>query len=492
MEQNLSVLPIVIPIMCAPLAVLLHRPKFVWPLALAAAWSTFGVCCLILSRVLADGVITYSLGNWEPPIGIEFRIDILNAYLLPLVSGIGAVVMTYAPRSLAAEVPESRHGSLYATYLLCLTGLLGMTITGDAFNVFVFLEISSLSMYAMVSMGPDRRALMAAFRYLVMGTLGGMFYLIGVGLLYMMTGTLNMADLAARLPAVGENRTVLAGFAFLSVGLGLKIALFPLHLWLPNAYAYAPSAVTSFLAATATKVSVYMVLRFLFTIIGISVLYDRFLLGDILQALGLIGIFVASTVAIFQTNVKRMLAYSSIAQIGYIVLGISFGSATGLTGSLVHVFNHALMKGGLFMVLGCIAFRTGTVDLDDLKGMGRRMPWTMMAFVLGGLGMIGVPLTVGFVSKWYLVLAALEDGSAWIAVLLLLSSLLAVIYIWRVVEVAYFQQPPEGESGRCEAPLGLLIPTWVMIGATLFFGIYTDLTVGVARRAAEYLLGGSS
>ena len=491
-EQNLPVLPIVIPIMCAPLAVLLNRPKFVWPVALAAAWSTFGVCCLILSRVLSDGVITYHLGNWEPPFGIEFRIDTLNAYILPLVSGIGAVVMTYAPRSLAAEVPTSRHGPLYATYLLCLTGLLGMTITGDVFNVFVFLEISSLSMYAMVSMGPDRRALMAAFRYLVMGTLGGTFYLIGIGLLYMMTGTLNMADLAERLPAVGGNRTVLAGFAFLSVGLSLKIALFPLHLWLPNAYAYAPSAVTSFLAATATKVSVYMVLRFLFTIIGISVLYERFLLGDILQALGLVGIFVASTVAIFQKNVKRMLAYSSIAQIGYIVLGISFASATGLVGSLVHVFNHALMKGGLFMVLGCIAFRTGTVDLDDMKGMGRRMPWTMMAFVLGGLGMIGVPLTVGFVSKWYLVLAAFEDGSVWIAVALLLSSLLAVIYIWRVVEVAYFQKPPEEDSERRDAPLSLLIPTWVMIGATLFFGIHTDLTVGVARRAAEFLLGGSS
>jgi len=492
-EQNLPALPIVIPILCAPLAVLLGRKTLVWPLALLAAWSTFLVCCLLLARVLETGTIRYYLGNWAPPFGIEFRIDLLNAYVLPLVSGIGAVVMTYAPKSLAREVPESRHGHLYATYLLCLTGLLGMTITGDAFNVFVFLEISSLSMYGMVSMGPDRRALLAAFRYLILGTIGGTFFLIGVGLLYMLTGTLNMADLAERLPAVGDNRTVLAGFAFLTVGLGLKIALFPLHSWLPNAYAYAPSAVTSFLAATATKVSIYVVLRFLFTIAGVGTLIDRTVLVDLLQTLALLGIFVASTVAIFQVNIKRMLAYSSIAQVGYIVLGISFVSHTGLTGALVHVFNHALMKGGLFMTLGCVAYRTGTVDLDDLRGLGRRMPWTMMAFVLGGLGMIGVPLTAGFISKWYLVLAAIESGRAWIAVALLLSSLLAVIYIWRVVEVAYFQKPsghPDSGTPKGEAPWQMLVPTWVMIGATLYFGIHTDLTVGVAKQAVSQLLGG--
>ena len=451
-EQNLPALPIVIPMLSAPLAVLLRRPAWVWPLALISAWSTFLVCCLLLNQVLETGTIAYHLGNWAPPFGIEFRIDSLNAYILPLVSGIGAVVMTYAPKSLAHEVPESRHGHLYATYLLCLTGLLGMTITGDAFNVFVFLEISSLSMYAMVSMGPDRRALMAAFR------------------------------------------TVLAGYAFLSVSLGLKIALFPLHLWLPNAYTYAPSAVTSFLAATATKVSIYMVLRFLFSIAGLGPLMNQMLLGDLLQVLALVGIFVASTVAIFQVNIKRMLAYSSIAQVGYIVLGISFASETGLTGGLVHVFNHALMKGGLFMTLGCVAYRTGTVDLDDLRGLGRRMPWTMLAFVIGGLGMIGVPLTVGFVSKWYLVLAAIESGRTYIAVALLLSSLLAVIYIWRVVEVAYFQQPAEdadGGTGIREAPWQMLVPTWVMIGATLYFGIHTNLTVGVAQKAVGLLLGGA-
>ncbi len=488
-EQNLPVIPIVLPILAAPVCVILRSARWVWPFAMLVAWATFAACCGLLVRVLDEGTIHYFLGNWSPPEGIEFRIDVLNAFIMPIVSGIAAIVLTYAPKSLEREVPVGRHGLLYAVFLLCLTGMLGMTVTGDAFNVFVFLEIASLSTYALVSMGPDRRALMAAYRYLVMGTVGGTFFLIGVGLLYMKTGTLNMADLAVRVQEVSGSRTVLAGFAFLSVGLSLKIALFPLHLWLPNAYTYAPSAVTAFLAATATKVAIYVVLRFFFTILGVDLALRDLPLGSSLMILSLVGIFVASTVACFQPNVKRALAYSSVAQVGYIALGISFANVAGLTGGLVHVFNHALMKGGLFMAVGCIAYRTGTVRLEDMRGIGKLMPITMMCFVIGGLGMIGVPLTVGFISKWYLVVAAFDSGRWPIAVLLLLSSLLAVVYIWRVIEVAYFQAPDEGAEVK-EAPISMLLPTILMIGATVYFGVRTELTVDIAERAAEMLLGG--
>ncbi len=494
--ENLPVLPIVLPILAAPLCVILHRPRLAWPLAVAVAWATFGVCCALLARVLADGTISYQLGNWAPPFGIEFRVDSLNAWLMPLVSGVGALVLTYAPRSLAAEVARSRHGLLYGVYLLSMTGLLGMTVTGDAFNVFVFLEISSLSTYALVSMGPDRRSLMAGFRYLIMGAIGGTFFLIGVGLLYMKTGTLNMADLAERLPAVKDSRTVLAGLGFLATGLSLKIALFPLHLWLPSAYTFAPSAVTAFLAATATKVSVYIVLRFFFTIAGVGESLGNGAVREAIMLLALVGIFVASLVACFQQEVKRALAYSSVAQIGYILVGVTMLTVDGMTGALVHVFNHALMKGGLFMVLGCVVARVGGSRLSDLRGIGRRMPLTAIAFVIGGLGMIGVPATVGFVSKWYLVLGALEAGLWHVAAMMLVSSLLAVVYVWRVVEVMYFQEPEDApeidEAKTDEAPFGMLLPTLVMIGATIWFGLDTDLTVDVARRTAAMLLGGGS
>ena len=487
---QLPVLQIVVPLLAAPLCVLLRRRAWSWGLALAAAWATFGLSALLLARALQEGVIVYALGSWEAPWGIEYRVDAVNAFVLLLVSLIGAVVLLYAPRSLSAELGDTRGHLFYGAYLLCLTGLLGMAITGDVFNLFVFLEISSLSSYALIALGRDRRALSASFQYLIMGTVGATFFVIGIGLLYMMTGTLNMADLAQRLQPVMHTRTVLAAFAFLTVGIGLKLALFPLHLWLPNAYAYAPSVVTALLAATATKVSVYVFLRFYYGIFGADFAFGRLGVDALLVPLGLAGVFAASLAAVFQDDLKRLLAWSSIAQVGYMVVGVGLNSATGLTATLVHLFNHAVTKGALFLAVGCLAVRLGGWGLDDLRGIGRRMPVTTAAFVVGGLSLIGVPLTAGFVSKWYLVLAALERGWWPVAVLVLLGSLIAVAYVWRVVEAAYFQ-PAEGRTSEAsEAPVSMLVPTWILVGATLWFGITAVFTAGVARRGAEVLMGG--
>jgi multicomponent Na+:H+ antiporter subunit D len=327
-----------------------------------------------------------------------------------------------------------------------------------------------------------------------MGTIGATFIVIGIGLLYMVTGTLNIVDLAERVPPMSGSRTVLAAFAFLTVGASLKLALFPLHAWLPNAYAYAPSAVTGFLAATATKVSVYILLRFFFTVFGTEYAFELLTLENLLAPLGVVAVLVCSTVAIFQNDVKRMLAYSSVAQIGYMILGIGFASTTGLTAGIVHLFNHAMMKGGLFLALGCVVLRLGSARLESLEGLGRRMPLTMFAFVLGGLSLIGVPLTAGFISKWVLVQAAIEQGNWFVAAVILVGSLLAVVYIWRVVEAAYFRPSPAGnaapEAEIAEAPLSMLIPSWILIGASIYFGIHTSLTLGVAERAAQFLLGG--
>jgi len=491
MQAHLPILQIIVPLIAAPLTLLLRSPRLALRFALVVTWATFGMSVALLRQVIDVGTLRYALGGWAAPWGIEYRIDPLGALILLVVSLIGAVVLSYAQASMDREIPKDRHYLFVTAYLLCLTGLLGIAITGDLFNLFVFLEISSLSSYALIALGRDRRALTAAFQYLILGTIGATFILIGIGLMYMMTGTLNMADMAHRIDPVEGHRTVLVAFAFLSVGICLKMALFPLHLWLPNAYTYAPSVVTAFLAATATKVSVYVLLRFVFTVFGADYAFETMPLDRFLVPLALCGIFVASTVAIFQRNIKRMLAYSSVAQIGYIALGIGFASVTGLTAAIVHVFNHALIKGGLFLAMGCIALRLGSVEIEDLRGLGRRMPLTMLAWVVGGLGLIGVPLTAGFITKWYLINAALERGWWPIAGLALISSLLAVVYVWRVIEVAYFQSPPEDAPEVGEAPLGMLIPTWALIGAVVFFGIWTALPVGVATRAAEVLLAGT-
>jgi multicomponent Na+:H+ antiporter subunit D len=486
---NLPALQVVLPLLAAPLCALLGRGRLAWLFATAVAWLTLAISVALLLRVLDGGEVHYDFGDWDAPFGIDYVVDRLSAFVLLIVSGIGAVVLPYAWTSVQREIPERQHGYFFTALLLCLAGLLGITITGDAFNLFVLLEISSLSTYTLISMGRDRRALTAAYQYLIMGTIGATFILIGVGLLYMLTGTLNMVDLAKRIVPLRDSHTLQTAFAFLVVGVGLKLALFPLHLWLPNAYAFAPSAVTAFLAATATKVAVYVLLRFIFTVFGAGFVFDAMQADWLLLPLALAAVFSASVVAVFQHEVKRMLAYSSVAQIGYMILGVSLVSVTGLTGTLLHLFNHALMKGALFLALGAVFYRIGSVHITQLQGLARQMPWTMAAFVAGGLSLIGVPLTVGFVSKWYLILGAVERGWWPVVALILVASLFAVIYIWRVVEAAYFRPRPEGAPAVREAPAALLLPTWLLVLANLYFGIDTDLTVGMASSAAGMLLG---
>ncbi len=488
---HLPALQVVVPLLSAPLCVLIARPRMAWAMALVVSALALAMSAALLQQVLVSGPVSYALGGWAAPWGIEYRVDTVNAFVLLIVSTISTVALLFALHSVEQEVREDRVGLFYTAWMLCLTGLLGIAITGDAFNLFVFLEIASLSSYVLISLGSDRRALIAAFRYLIMGTIGATFILIGIGLLYAMTGTLNMMDLAVRLAALEDTRTVKVAFGFLTVGIGIKMALFPLHAWLPNAYAYAPSAVTAFLAGSATKVAVYVWLRFFFTIFGADFARDSMSMDVLLMPLALMAIVVASVIAVFQEDAKRLLAYSSIAQIGYMALGISLFSVTGLTAAIVHLFNHAIIKTVLFMALGCIVFRTGSVSIASLAGMGRRMPWTMAAFVFGALSLVGVPLTVGFISKWYLLLAALERGWWPLAVVVVLTSLLAAVYCGRVIEAAYFRDPEPGsiQASAREAPLAMLIPVWVLIAANVYFGIDTDLTVGVASRAAGVLLG---
>jgi len=488
-EQHLAVLPIIIPLIAAPISLILGRSILSWLLAtFASAWACYASWQL-LAATLSDGVISYAAGGWQPPWGIEMRVDTANAFILLAVSAISTLVLLYSKDSIEKEIKEPQHSLFYTAHLLCLAGLSGILITGDAFNLFVFLEISSLATYTLVSLASDRRCLTAAFRYLVMGTVGATFILIGVGMLYMKTGTLNMLDLAARIDLYDSSRTINTGLAFIMVGVSIKLALFPLHMWLPAAYTHAPSAVTAFLASTATKVAVYVMIRFVFTVFGIEHVFEKMGMNYILMVLAIVAIFKCSYMATVQSNVKTVLAYSSVAQIGYMVLGISLVSATGLMAGLIHIFNHALMKGALFMAVGAVFYRMGSVDIKAFRGLGKQMPWTMAAFAIAGLSIIGVPLTAGFVSKWYLVVGALEQSNWVVAALVLAGSLLAVIYIGRVLEAAYFHKLPESEnpSKIKEVPLLMLIPMWVLVIANIYFGIDTSLTTEAASHAAEWL-----
>ncbi len=489
--QHAPALQVVAPLLAAPLIVLVRRLSWAYAIAVAACALAFFFSIGLWSQVQSTGVIAYAIGNWPPPWGIEYRVDALNAFILCLVSGTGLAVLLFSRSSNAHEVPSEQRYLFYAMFCLCLAGLLGMAITGDAFNIFVFLEISALSTYVLIAMGRQRQSLFAAYQYLILGTIGATFIVIGIGLIYLLTGTLNLVDMGQRLSQVDSMRPVYAAFAFISAGVFLKLALFPFHNWLPNAYTYAPTTVSAFLAATATKVSIYVLLRFYFTVFHLDAITPHLPLSLMLGALAIAGMFAGSATAIFQTDMKRLLAFSSVGQIGYIMLGIALFNASGLTAGLVHLFNHGITKGASFLLLGLVVTRLGGTQMSHLSGLGKTMPWTAFGLLICGLSLIGVPGTAGFISKLYLVRAALDLGLWWVALMVLLSSLLAVAYVWKFVEAAYFRPPPEQLS-----PSLANVTTWdmrlmalLLTLSTVYFGFDTRFTLGSAQAAAQYLLG---
>ena len=488
LAHQLPALQVMVPLLGAVVCAVIRQRHICSILNIACSLVMPAIAFAILAQVQAHGTISYAMGGWAPPIGIEYRIDLANAFVLVLVSLMGAAVSLYAPRSIANEIPPEKQGWYYAMYLMCMSGLLGMAITGDAFNVFVFMEISSLAMYTLIALGSERRALVAAFQYLIIGTIGASFYVIGVGLIFVMTGSLNLYDIAGLLQDAEHQRPVIAGLAFITIGFGLKLAMFPMHLWLPNAYAYAPTVATAFISSTATKVAIYLLLRFIFSVFGVEFSFSVAPMAEGLMVLAALAMIICSLSAMFQINVKRMLAYSSVSQVGYMLMGIALVNEAGLTGGVSHLFNHAIIKACLFLAVGCIFYSTGVTRIENLAGMGKRMPLTMGAFVIAGLGLIGVPGTAGFVSKWYLVQGAAEAGLWWIVAVIVVSSVLAIFYVGRVIEVAYFQEQ-KAKVVRPPAP-EMVVMTWVLALAVLYFGLETELNADLAGAVARELMVG--
>jgi len=497
-RDNLPVLLIVIPLLAGLVAPFMRRGTAAWAWVALVSWLVLAAAVALLQQVLAaPDPIRYPMGSWKAPWSIELRVDALNGFVALIVSSIGAIVTFAARASVEREISADRQHIFWGVWMLCIGGLLGITLTGDAFNVYVMLEIASISMYALIAMGRDRdrRALPATINYVMLGSIGACFILLGIGYLYMVTGTLNMVDMAERLQALqarwaagdlAYRRTVLAGYGFLMAGFAIKLALFPLHGWMPNAYTYAPSAVSALLSATATKVGAYIAFRFMFTILGTTFCFRTMRSGEVLVVCGVLATLAGSYFAIRQNNVKRLLAYSSVGQIGYIAIGLGLGNAAGLQGSIIHLFNHAMMKSGLFLAVAAVVLRTGGADLRNLRGIGRRMPLTAAAILAGGLALIGMPFTAGFVSKWYLVAGALQQNAFVPALAVIGGSLLAAVYVWRLVETAYVQDPQPGtDVGR--EPLSIVLPAWLLIGAAIYVGVDANMTSALSEAAVRAL-----
>ena len=488
----LAILPLLPLLFGAVIGVLagLWRPAAAQVVAVASAGLALVASGVGLVVVVAEGPISHELGGWAPPIGIEYVLDPLSGYLACIIALIGLLIAIY-PVHTAFDVTPPRGMPLYPLVLLLLAGLMGVVLSGDLFHLFVFLEIFAIATYALVSLGGDR-AVFASLRYLLLGTIGSGLYLLGVGFVYFSTGTLNMADVAGQLPGLAGSPTILGSMALIVIGLALKMALFPLHVWLPDAHSYAPPGVAALLAAVQVKAGAYALVRILYDVYGPTFLGAEGLPVSVaLTWFGAAGIVVGSVLAIKQTDLKRLLAYSTVAQLGYIGVGIGLATPLALVGALLHVLNHAVMKSGLFLVAGGIISRTGLKDIPRFAGLGRTMPLTMGGFAIAALSMVGIPPTAGFFSKFYLVVGSIDAGSWAVAVIIVGSSILTMVYFMRLFEQIFVRPPAEAVVEDATDPGPRVIGTvGVLAAAVIVIGLANAVIVGrILLPIAERMIG---
>jgi len=481
MSQQYPALLVIVPLLSALVisAAGWINKRLCFPIAVAAlgvaAYSSIG----LLLRVLDEGAIVYRFGGWDPPMGIAYYVDHLNGLVLVVVSVVAFLNLIASKKSIELELGD-KTAPFYALYVLQVTGLLGIVATGDAFNLYVLLEITALSGYAMLAMGKDR-AQLSTLNYLYMGTIGACFYLLGVGYLYIVTGSLNMVDIANLLPPLYESKAVLGAFIICLVGVWVKMAFFPLHAWLPNAYTHGPSAASSLIAPLVTKVMIYVMIRLILTVFTPEFAFNILAISKPIVWLACIAIFMGAILALAERNLKKMLTYVIVAEVGYMVGGAWLGNRAGMTGAILHIVNDALMTLCAFLVVGNIAYKLKGYHFDDLKGLVRKMPFTMGAFVVAALSIIGVPPTCGFFSKWYLISGAIQAGQYAFMVALLFSSLVNVVLFFRVIEICYYE-PFSDDHGHghdhhpepmAEAPLTMLVPLFIVAAGLILVGLYT-------------------
>ena len=487
--KNLPIIVVLCPLMTSLLVVLIPNIFFSWVLTTLSTFLTFLFSILLYQEIQIHSYISYALGKWMPPIGIEYIIDKVSIIPVIIISGISFIATIFAYKIMPEEIEKKSISKVYSLWLLAIAGLLGLVTTGDAFNLFVFLEISSLASVALVAMGAhkDKQALVAAYNYLIIGAVGATLYVIGVGLLYGITGTLNMADLTNRISDLNNNRALIAGFGFMIIGIMVKAAVFPLHIWLPRAYAYAPSAVSVLLAATATKASLYILARILFSIFENSENLINNTLLFVILPLSLLAMFAGTIMAIYEKDIKRLLAHSSVAQIGYITLAFAIGTKASVAAGFIHMFNHAIIKGGLFIAITSIGFYIKKrVTINNLSGLGREMPITFFCFVICSLSLAGLPLTAGFISKLYLIKASISSDDIWIAILILISSALSVVYLWKIIEVMWMR---DGRKIVIKENPTIYISLIIITFLNIYFGLDASLVVNGSFEAADKLIG---
>lgn len=435
---------------------------------------------LLLINVQQHGPVLYHMGGWPPPWGIEFKADSLRLYMVIVVLTVSLWIFFYAVRDLQHELKIEVIGWYYTLYTVLVGAMAGMALTNDLFNLFVLMEIAAIAACAIISIKEDRACLEASFKYLILSAMGTGCFLLGVAMLYMVTGYLNYSFLQAALPEALAlyPLNIYTAAALFIVAFGTKAALFPLHVWLPDAHASAPSPSSAMLSGLVIKIYAFVFMLILYEVFP-RYLLEQIPLADIVLWLASFGVIFGSIYAMLQSDLKKMLAYSSIGQIAYIFMGIGLDHNLALVGGLYHIMVHAFTKAMLFMAAGVIIYSTGVRQIKDLASIGRVLPLTMLAFTIGSASMIGLPGTGGLISKWYLALSALESGRPVFVLVILAGSLLNAIYYMPIVINAFMHH---GEFEGEVKP----IPGYMKY--SLVIGIIVVIAAGIVSKPVVSLL----
>ncbi len=473
MTQSLPALVFMVPLTAAvAMPVVGHWKRSACrPLTVAATIAMAVLAAASLFSVGTFGPVRYALGGWQAPLGIEWIADEVSATMAAIASVVGLLVLGFSG-ALGEASLSGRTVPYHSTVLLLLAGVVGVIYAGDLFNIFVFLEVVSLAAYALVAV-PGGRALLSAFRYLMIGALATTFYLLGVAYFYALTGTLNIADLAQRLPGLLESKAAVGGIAFILIGLAIKMALLPVHAWLPDAYADAPDSAAPLLAALVTKAAILVWARILLWGIIPANADAEQILYAIVSGLGIVASVGGALLAMRQTEIKRIFAYGGIAHIGLVMVGLGQASAKAAAGALYYLVNDAVMQAGLFIFAGVVAWRYRVRAVDDITGAGIRNPWVVAPLVIAAVGMVGIPPTGGFVGKWNILLGTMEAGNPFAAAALVLTTLLTLAYFAPVLERIFRSQrmsrmgEPRGELGW-PVRLSMAVPAALVLGLGIF------------------------
>lgn len=465
-------LVVLVPIVGGALIPALFRrfPTAAWGFALASSALTLAISISLIRRLLAEGPFSYAAGGWPPPYGVALHFDRFGA-AIAVFSMITLLVLIFSRRYIPAVVPIARIPLYYALVMINLGGMNGFLVTGDLFNLFVFMEVFSVSAYALVAMARGPQAGLAAIKYLLLGAVSSLLVLFAIGLIFAQTGTLNMADAAGRLDAAASIVPTALALGALTIGFMVKAALFPLHVWLPDAHASAPAPVSALLSAVVVKAGVIGIIRTLQTFSDHGSL-ELMPLQSLLIWLGAIAVLWGAVAALVQSDLKRLLAYSTVTNIGYIFIGLGIGSATAASGAAVHIINHAVIKAALFLAAGALIHQSGLRHIDDLRGLGERMPLSALALGVALLAVAGVPPTAGFVGKWQIGLGALETGRPLLMGVVIVGGLLVLTYGVRIINTLFFRPPLHVRvvTSR-EAPPSMLAAILLLAASSFLLGL---------------------